>query len=124
MSAQVLIADDDPLLLDLLRHQLSAKGFDVLTATDGAEALEIARARQPDVVVLDAMMPRLTGFEVLRAIRADPELARLVVVMLTARRRQEDVLTAFALGAHDYVAKPFKPEDLIARIRRLAINVW
>ena len=124
MPAQVLLADDDPLLLDLLRRQLSSKRFDVLTAPDGAVALELAEKHRPDVVVLDERMPKLSGFDVLRALRADPALARIVVIMLTARRRQEDVLAAFALGAHDYVAKPFKPEDLIGRIRRLALNVW
>jgi DNA-binding response OmpR family regulator len=124
MPAQVLLADDDPLLLDLLRRQLSSKRFDVLTAPDGAVALELAEKHRPDVVVLDERMPKLSGFDVLRAIRADPALARTLVIMLTARRRQEDVLAAFALGAHDYVAKPFRPEDLIARIRRLALHVW
>jgi DNA-binding response OmpR family regulator len=124
MPAQVLLADDDPLLLDLLRRQLSSKRFDVLTAPDGAVALELAEKHRPVVVVLDERMPKLSGFDVLRAIRADPALARTLVIMLTARRRQEDVLAAFALGAHDYVAKPFRPEDLIARIRRLALHVW
>ncbi len=115
----ILICDDDPLLLDLLEHKLSARGYRVVTAGDGREALRLIDAGRPDAVVLDAMMPVVDGPEVLRRIRARPELASLPVVMLTARRQEKDIVGALALGASDYVVKPFIPEELVVRLGRL-----
>lgn len=117
--ARVLIADDDPLLRDLLMHKLSAAGYAVIAAEDGRQALDQCHQQRPDLVVLDGMMPIADGFEVLRRLKADPETAGLPVIMLTALRREEDIVGALKLGAADYLVKPFIPDELVARIGRL-----
>ena len=117
--ARVLIADDDPLLRGLLTHKLSAAGYAVIAAEDGRQALDQCRQQRPDLIVLDGMMPIADGFEVLRRLKADPETAGLPVIMLTALRREEDIVGALKLGAADYLVKPFIPDELIARIGRL-----
>jgi DNA-binding response OmpR family regulator len=117
----VLVVDDDDLLRRLLRHRLEARGFEVEEAEDGKQALARLEGGPtlPDVLVLDAMMPSVDGFEVLRRLRAEAATARLPVVMLTARREEADVLSGLRLGADDYLVKPFMPEELVLRIRRL-----
>lgn len=117
--AKVLIVDDDELLRDLVGHKLTRAGFEVTLAVDGEHALELLAAELPDVVVLDAMMPGIDGFEVLRSIRERAELATLPVVMLTARDQEEDVLNGLSLGAQDYIVKPFLPDEVVLRIQRL-----
>ncbi|RST30693.1 response regulator [Sphingomonas ginkgonis] len=116
---QVLVCDDDELLLDLLHHRLSRKGFGVRLARDGREALDAIAAERPDAVVLDAMMPVVDGFEVLRRIRESDEGSALPVLMLTARKQERDIVEALEIGASDYLAKPFIPEELAARLLRL-----
>jgi DNA-binding response OmpR family regulator len=116
----VLIADDDPLLRAILEHKLAAAGYEVACVEDGRAALEAVRARPPAVLVLDAMMPILDGFEALRRLKADPATKDTCVVMLTALRRQDDIVSALKLGAADYLAKPFNPDELVARLARLA----
>ncbi|HEY8572279.1 response regulator [Phenylobacterium sp.] len=115
----VLIADDDPLLRALLEHKLGAADYVVRSVEDGRAALEALERQRPDVLVLDAMMPVMDGFETLRRIKANPDLAGVVVVMLTALKREEDVVSALKLGAADYLAKPFNPDELVARLDRL-----
>jgi DNA-binding response OmpR family regulator len=119
VASKILVADDDPLLRTLIEHKLAASGYDVLIAGDGQEALEIAARDQPDAIVLDAMMPVRDGFDVLRTLKADAALRTIPVVMLTARRREDDIVGALRLGAADYMTKPFMPEELVARINRL-----
>lgn len=118
--ARVLIGDDDPLLRGLLQHKLSSDGHRVILAEDGGEVLALTREQQPDLIVLDAMMPVMDGFEVLRRLKADPVFSGIPVVMLTALRRETDVVGALQLGAADYLVKPFIPEELLERVRRLA----
>lgn len=118
-AARVLIADDDPFLRELLMHKLSAAGYVVFVAEDGGDALAQCREHKPDLAVLDAMMPIADGFEVLRRLKADPATAGLPIIMLTALRREEDVVGALKLGAADYLVKPFIPDELVARIGRL-----
>lgn len=118
-SKTILICDDDPLLLDLLEFRLGARGFTVLVARDGGEALEIVGSHSLHAVVLDAMMPVIDGYEVLRRLRANPATADLPVIMLTARKAEHDIVTGLELGANDYVVKPFIPEELIMRLSRL-----
>jgi len=115
----VLIADDDPLLRQILEHKLSNSGYRVIAVEDGRAALDAA-ARQPSIIVLDAMMPVMDGFETLRRLKADEALRAIPVVMLTALKREDDVVSALKLGAADYLAKPFNPDELIARLARLA----
>ncbi|HEX8261244.1 MAG TPA: response regulator transcription factor [Allosphingosinicella sp.] len=119
MRKKILVCDDDPLLLDLVQFKLTARGYDSSAARDGGEAMAALAEQAPDAVVLDAMMPVLDGYEVLRRIRENPEFAELPVIMLTARRQEQDVLSALQLGANDYMVKPFSPEELVARLGRL-----
>ena len=116
---KILICDDDELLVELLRFRLKARGFDVRIARNGKEAVESLRDDEPDAVVLDAMMPIFDGYEVLRQLRELPHLRDLPVIMLTARKSERDVLDALKLGASDFVAKPFIPEELTARLTKL-----
>ncbi|TPN83143.1 response regulator transcription factor [Mesorhizobium sp. CU2] len=117
-KARVLICDDDPLLLELMEFRLRAKGYEVDKAVDGAEALSKAQDR-PDIIVLDAMMPKADGIEVLARIKGDPALSDTPVVMLTARKAEKDIVSALEKGADDYLVKPFIPEELLARLARL-----
>lgn len=115
----LLVCDDDELLLELLHHRLSAKGYAVRLARNGREALEQIRSDPPDAMVLDAMMPLVDGYEVLRQFRAIEGMADVPVIFLTARKQEQDIVEALALGASDYIAKPFIPEELVARLSRL-----
>lgn len=119
IDSKILICDDDELLVDLLEHRLSARGFDVLVAKDGGEAVAVASQQKPDAIVLDAMMPVMDGHEVLRRLRSTEATASIPVIMLTARKQESDILGALELGARDYLVKPFIPEELIARLNRL-----
>ena len=119
MSARrILIADDDPLLRALLVHRLSADGYQVTTAQDGSEALAAIAEQQPDLIVLDALMPVMDGFEVLRRLKGGG-LSDAPVIMLTALKREQDIVGALQLGAADYLVKPFIPDELGQRVRRL-----
>ncbi len=117
----VLIADDDPLLVALVAHHLQAAGFSVQSAGDGQAALDAIRARRPAVVILDSLMPVMGGVEVLRRMRSEGRLATTKVIMLTTLKDERHVVTAFELGAADFVAKPFSPDELILRIKRFAL---
>lgn len=119
---RVLIADDDEILVELVRLQLEAAGYDVAVARDGERALEAVRDVRPDAVILDAMMPVMNGQEVLRALRADPAFAELPVMMLTARKGQEDIVTFLSSGANEYLTKPFIPQELLLRLEMMLRN--
>jgi DNA-binding response OmpR family regulator len=119
MRKRVLICDDDELLRDLVQYRLTNRGYEVFAAKDGREALDLAREFAPDAMLLDAMMPGVDGYEVLRQLREDPALSKIPVIMLTARKQENDILTALELGADEYMVKPFIPEELVARLSRL-----
>jgi two-component system alkaline phosphatase synthesis response regulator PhoP len=110
----VLVVDDAPDILRLTRDYLEHAGFEVLTATDGSDALRLARSRRPDLVVLDLGLPGLDGLDVARELRRD---SRIPIIMLTARADESDKLVGLELGADDYVTKPFSPKELVARVR-------
>jgi DNA-binding response OmpR family regulator len=114
----VLIADDDPDVVRILDAHLGAGGFRRTIAFDGSRALEEVRAQRPDLVILDLMMPRLTGFDVLAGLR-ELEGGRPRIIVLSARGREEDVIRAFGFGADDFMTKPFNPQELLARVARL-----
>lgn len=116
---KILVCDDDDLLVDLLEYRLKARGFDVLVARDGGEAIAVASEQRPDAIVLDAMMPVMDGHEVLRRLGSRDDTASIPVIMLTARKLERDILGALELGARDYLVKPFIPEELITRLNRL-----
>jgi two-component system phosphate regulon response regulator PhoB len=113
----ILIVEDEASLITLLRYNLEKEGFDVGEAVDGEEALFMIRERRPDLVVLDWMLPSLSGIEVCRRIRRSPELKNLPVIMLTARGEESDRIRGLDNGADDYIIKPFSPSELLARIR-------
>jgi signal transduction histidine kinase/HPt (histidine-containing phosphotransfer) domain-containing protein len=117
VSESVLIADDSAVVRHVVRGVLAAKGYRVIEAVDGAEALERCHDAAPDLVVLDIRMPRASGFEVLAGLQAHDELREIPVVCLTALESGEDVAEALRLGAHDYLRKPFEPVELLARVR-------
>ena len=113
----VLVADDDDDIRDLVAFRLDRAGYDVLRAGDGQEALDLAREHGPDLAVLDVMMPRMTGYDVTRELRADQATSRIPVILLTARVQEADVARGFESGADDYVKKPFSPQELKARVQ-------
>jgi DNA-binding response OmpR family regulator len=111
---KVLVVDDEPMVRDVLARYLEADGFEVATATDGPEALEVASATSPDLVLLDLMLPGLDGLEVMRRLR---ERTDTPVVLLTAKGEEIDRVVGLELGADDYVTKPFSPREVVARVR-------
>lgn len=114
----LLIVDDNPDMRSLVRLTFGYKDFKVLEAENGMRGLEIASRERPQVILLDVMMPgEIDGFEVCRRIKADPELARAVVIMLTARAQQTDLETGFGAGADYYLTKPFSPLQLESVVR-------
>lgn len=112
----VLVADDEPDVLNMVAAHLAAAGYKVLRASNGAEALSKARENLPSVVVLDILMPEMSGLEVCKALKSDSRTAALSVVMLTARTSEVDRVLSFELGADDYLTKPFSPRELVLRV--------
>ncbi len=113
----VLVADDEPDVRELVAYRLSRSGYEVLEACDGQEALRLAIERQPDLAVLDVMMPKLDGYELTRGLRAEEATKRMPVILLTARAQEADISRGFEAGADDYLRKPFNPDELVARVR-------
>ena len=110
----VLVVDDEPMVTEVVGRYLEREGFEVAIASDGEEALRLAHARPPDLVVLDVMLPRLGGFDVCRALRHEGQVP---VIMLTAKGEETDRILGLELGADDYVVKPFSPGELVARVK-------
>ncbi len=119
MSSKILIADDEPNILISLEFLMKREGYQVSVAHDGQEALDAIGRERPDLVLLDVMMPRKNGHEVCQAIRADAALNGLRVLMLTAKGRDTDVAKGLALGADDYMTKPFSTKELAQKVREL-----
>ena len=115
----ILVADDEPLMRELLEFRLAQRDYQPVTAADGREALARLEDSSPDAVVLDAMMPVHDGMEVLRRIRASEMAGDVPVIILSARRNEEDIVRALEMGASDYMVKPFLPEELLVRLKRL-----
>lgn len=115
----ILLADDDEMTVRLIEHKLKQNGFDVISTHDGESAHDLVTSDKPDLVVLDGMMPGMDGFEVLRRLKEVPETSAIPVIMLTARKKEEDVVNALSLGAADYIVKPFMPAELVVRIQRI-----
>ncbi|HEY8742225.1 MAG TPA: response regulator, partial [Chloroflexota bacterium] len=113
-ATRILVVDDEPRLVRLVRANLERLGYRVATASSGKQAIEAVEADDPDLVVLDVMMPAMDGYEATRRIR---EFSQVPIVMLTAKAEQSDKLKGFDVGVDDYITKPFSPEELVARIR-------
>jgi phosphate regulon transcriptional regulator PhoB len=117
MGGRVLIVEDEPDIRDLLAFHLEREGYDVTRARTGADALRQVRARPPDLILLDLMLPELGGLDVCRRLRQDPRTASVPIVMLTARGEEVDRILGLELGADDYIVKPFSPKEVVARVR-------
>jgi two-component system phosphate regulon response regulator PhoB len=115
----ILVIDDERDLIELVRYNLEKGGFDVIGATKAEAGLEIARLNSPDAVILDIMMPGQDGLDVCRQLRADARTARIPVIMLTAKAGEADRVVGLEIGADDYLAKPFSPRELVARVRAI-----
>jgi len=116
MSARILVAEDDPKQANLIRVYLEREGHSVLVVGDGRTALELARVRRPDLVVLDVMMPQVDGLDVCRILRGE---SAVPILLLTARTTEDDMLLGLDVGADDYITKPYSPRELTARVRAL-----
>ncbi|MCK9388343.1 MAG: response regulator [Sulfuritalea sp.] len=119
MSHRILIVDDEPNIVISLEYLMKKEGFQVAVATNGEAALQRATEFAPDLILLDIMMPKKSGFEVCQALRANPALAAAKIIMLTAKGRETEIAKGLALGADAYITKPFSTKDLVLRIKSL-----
>ena len=119
MKPKILIVDDEPDVVQLIEYNLKSAGYDVLTSTDGQDALQQARASSPDLIILDLMLPEVDGLDVCKVLRRDTGTAGIPIVMLTAKASETDRVLGLELGADDYVTKPFSPRELVLRVKRL-----
>ncbi len=115
---RILVVEDDPQIARIVQIKLANNGFEVHVRGDGGAGLAAVRELQPDLVLLDVMMPVMDGYQVLRAIRSEPESSGLPVIMLTAKGQERDILAGFKEGATDYIVKPFSPAEVVARVQR------
>jgi DNA-binding response OmpR family regulator len=113
---KVLVVDDEEYIQHILNFSFGAEGFEVITASDGEEAVTIAKSQRPDIIVLDIMMPKMDGYEACKHIKADPQTEHIPVILLTAKGREVDRKLGAEAGADDYVVKPFSPGRLIERV--------
>ncbi len=119
MALKILVCDDERHIVRLIQVNLERQGYQVVTAFDGKEGLEKIRAEKPNLVVLDVMMPYMDGFEVLKALRREPETEALPVIMLTAKAQDKDVFEGYHYGADMYLTKPFNPMELVTFVKRI-----
>lgn len=120
---KILVVDDEPDVTDLVAYNLKAKGFHVETLNDATASIAKARAFNPDLVILDIMMPDLSGIQVCRILRADPKLARVPIIFLTAKAEPHDRIEGLESGADDYLGKPFSPKELVLRVESILRRV-
>ena len=119
MTTKILIADDEPNILISLEFLMKREGYEVHLARDGQEALELLRRERPRLVLLDVMMPKKTSFEVCQEVRNDDDIRSTLILMLTAKGRETDVVKGLALGADAYMTKPFSTRDLVQKVREM-----
>jgi DNA-binding response OmpR family regulator len=118
----VLVVEDDPTILQLLEVNFEMEGFIVLRAEDGEQGLAVARESRPDVIVSDVMMPKMSGLELVQALKASPDTKSIPVILLSAKAQGADVRTGLEAGADDYITKPFEPLDLIDRVNSVLLR--
>jgi len=121
-KGKVLVVDDEVNITQILEFSIGSEGYEVLSAANGEEAVEKARREQPDLIILDIMMPRIDGYETCRILKANPLTKNIPVVLLTAKGRDIDKRLGYEVGATDYIIKPFSPSKLIERIHELLVN--
>ena len=118
-KGRILVVDDEIYIVHILDFSLGMEGYEVITALDGEAALEKVKSEQPDLIVLDIMMPKLDGYEVCKAIKGNADTAHIPVILLSAKGRNVDQKMGFDVGADDYITKPFSPRKLVERINQL-----
>ena len=118
-NQKILIVDDEPDIVELVEYNLKKEGYQVFTATNGQEGIAVARKVNPDLIILDIMMPQMDGIEACRLMRAIPEFKHTFMVFLTARSEEYSEIAGFNVGADDYIAKPIKPRALVSRINAI-----
>jgi len=118
----ILVAEDQQHVLKLISYKLENCGYRVVTAEDGVDALAKIRSEKPTLVLLDVMMPLMTGFEVLAAVKQDAAIKHIPVVLVTAQSTEEEILHGLELGAEDYITKPFSPNELAARVKKALLH--
>lgn len=117
MTNKLLIVEDEPDILELLMYNLRREGYEIQTAEDGEQALSKVNAFKPDLIILDLMLPRIDGLEVCRRLKSNNDTKLIPIIMLTAKSEETDVVLGLGLGADDYISKPFRPKELLARIQ-------
>ena len=118
-KAKLLVVDDEKNILEAVKYNLEKEGWSVVTASDGAKALEAARAQLPDLILLDWMLPEMNGLEVCRALKQDAATRHIPIIMLTVKSDETDKVLGLEMGADDYVTKPFSPRELVARVKAI-----
>ncbi len=121
-KGKVLVVDDEVNITQILEFSIGSEGYEVLSASNGEEAVEKARREQPDLIILDIMMPRIDGYETCRILKSNPLTKNIPVVLLTAKGRDIAKRLGYEVGATDYIIKPFSPSKLIERIHELLVN--
>ncbi|GAB6100567.1 response regulator transcription factor [Halanaerocella petrolearia] len=123
MSAKILVVDDEENIVQLVKFNLEEKGYEVVTAYDGQQALEVVKKEDPDLMVLDLMLPEVDGFDICREIRKNDQFNKLPIIILSAKEEEVDKILGLELGADDYITKPFSPRELIARVKAVLRRV-
>ncbi len=123
MSKKILVVDDEPFVLRSLTYVLAKNGYEAFTARDGEEALKLLQKMKPDIMFLDVMMPKCSGYEVLRRIRENPEFDSIYIIMLSAKSQERDREKSLALGANEFMTKPFSPSRILQRIQEILTNM-
>lgn len=119
MPKRILLVDDEPAIVRVIESRLKANGYEVITADDGQEALNKARAEKPDLIILDVMLPKMDGFRVAQLLKLDDQYKHIPIIILTARVHEEDQKIGFATGAEAYLTKPFRSEVIVSKIEEL-----
>lgn len=114
---RILLVDDEAQLVELVKMRLEANGYQVLTAYDGKEALDVAKKEMPDLIILDLMLPKIDGYKVCRMLKFDEKYKKIPIIMFTARALEADKKAGMEVGADDYITKPFEPELLLMKIK-------
>ena len=121
-KGKILVVDDEVNITQILEFSIGAEGYEVITAANGEEAIDKARREQPDLIILDIMMPKIDGYEACRILKANPLTKSIPVVLLTAKGRDIDKRLGYEVGATDYIIKPFSPNKLVDRIHQLLVG--
>jgi DNA-binding response OmpR family regulator len=119
MAKKILVVDDEPHIVTMIKSRLKANGYDVITAFDGQEGLEKAQNENPDLILLDVMMPKLTGYKVARLLKFDDSFKNIPIIMLTARSQEKDIEMGTEVGVNIYITKPFEAQELLETIKTL-----